>query len=581
LPSYGYHMSRKMTSSAESNKAEQPPGAGRPTTITRREILATGALATSIGLAGCPGGGLGGAAQSESEATVTVTSERFDGARRFRTDLGGQLPDGDLEHRTNGDEARYDGVVASFGKGLPHNDRGEPDPDAYRTLVDALNGDAAFADIPMGAGGKPLANPQAALDFATCGADPHQQATPPAPAFASEEMAGEVAELYWKALARDVPFREYRRSDLVADARAELMSLDGYAERTPTSDPAYLFTGNHPHAQQGPYISQFLYRDIPRGQHTVDQRFTQKVAGEEFLTDYDDWLAVQRGAKGLYGTANYRDTARYIVTGRDLATYVHRNAPYQSFLSAALILLGDGVPFDEGNPFVSEPTQNSFLDLGPITVLGEVGGVLQSVQRFNWYSKWMVHRRIRPEEFGGRVHNDLEDEASYPFADTLRESEAVRRVRDRFGTALLPQAYPEGGPTHPSYPAGHAGIAGACGGVVKAIFDTDSTLDTVVRPTATGRDLKSLDTTLSVEAELNKLQFNHYLGRNWAGIHYRSDGIDGHVLGERVAAAYLNAKVAAIDRGNIALTLPTVDGRELTIDGDLSRRYPMPDPESY
>lgn len=61
----------------------------------------------------------------------------------------------------------------------------------------------------------------------------------------------------------------------------------------------------------------------------------------------------------------------------------------------------------------------------------------------------------------------------------------------------------------------------------------------------------------------------------------RSDGIDGHVLGERVAAAYLNAKVSMIDRGGVELALPTVDGAELTIDGRLSRTYEMPDPDVY
>ncbi len=86
----------------------------------------------------------------------------------------------------------------------------------------------------------------------------------------------------------------------------------------------------------------------------------------------------------------------------------------------------------------------------------------------------------------------------------------------------------------------------------------------------------AIDASLTIEAELNKLQFNHYLGRNWAGIHYRSNGIDGHLLGERVAAAYRNGKVALMDRDNVELTLPTVDGAELTIDGDVSRSYAMP-----
>jgi len=548
--------------------------------VSRRDLLATGTAATLFGVAGCAE-----SRQSSPEdlppGVFAVPSDRFEEAKSLRADLGDQLPGRRLQHESNGDEAAYDRVVANFGKGLPHDDTGEPDPDAYQTMVDALEGETSFEAIPMGEGGKPLVNPQAARDFATCGADPHQFATPPAPAFDSEEAAGEMVELYWRAQARDVHFRDYDDSELIADARAELASIDGYAENTPTDDPVNLFRGNHPAARKGPRISQFLYRDIPRGQVTNDQRFTQKVAGVDYLTDYEEWLAVQRGDQGRFGTADYRETPRYIVTGRDLATYVHGNAPYQSFLNAALILLADGVPLDDGNPFTEQSTQSSFIDLGPISVLGEIGGVLQAVQRFNWFSKWMVHRRLRPEEFGGRIHNDRTGARSYPFSDTLRNTAVIDRVEADHGSALLPQAYPEGSPTHPAYPAGHAGIAGACGGLLKALFDGDAVVDTVVRPTRDGQELESVDVSLTVEEELNKLQFNHYLGRNWAGIHYRSDGIDGHVLGERVAAAFLNAKISVMDRDDIEITLPTVDGAELAIDGDLSRSYEMPDPETY
>jgi hypothetical protein len=528
-------------------------------------------VATAV--AGCQS--VGQQVPAEGSALISVPADRFEQARNLRRSLSTQIQTGERTHPTNGDEQALDGYIGNYGKALPHNDRGEHDPAAYERLVAALRGEADFDDIPLGQG-RPLANPQAMHDFTAVGADVHELATAPAPAFESAEAAGEMVELYWQALTRDVPFQAYPESDLIADARAELAALDGYAARTPTDRPQYLFTGNHPHAQQGPYISQFLYRKIPRGQVTNDQAFKANVAGQEYLTEFDEWLAVQRGAQGRAGTSQYRETERYITTGRDLATFVHGNAPYQSFLNAALILLGEGAPFDPGNPFLDEVTQNTFLDLGPITLTGEIGGVLQPVQRFNWYSKWGVHRRLRPEEFGGRVHVDRTGRAAYPFHDQLRTAEAVDRVADAFGTALLPQAYPEGSPTHPSYPAGHAGIAGACGGIVKALFDTSATLDTVVRPTPDGRALEAIDASLTIEAELNKLQFNHYLGRNWAGIHYRSDGIDGHLLGERVAAAYLNGKVALMDRDNIELTLPTVDGAELTIDGDVSRSYEMP-----
>lgn len=551
---------------------------GKRTHASRRTVLTTAAAVGTVGLAGC--NDRSDAETAVDAAAAVAPTGRFEQARQLRERLGQQLPGDRRTHPTNGDEDRYEGAIANFGKALPHDELGEPDPEAYQTLVDALNGEVAFEAIPMGEG-RPLVHPQAARDFVTCGVDPHQVATPPAPAFESPEAAGEMIELYWRALTRDVPFREYEDSEPIAAAQAELSSLDGYADQTPLGERSRLFTANHPDAARGPRISQFLYRDIPRGRHRNDQRFRQHVPGVDYLTDYEEWLSVQRGAQGRAGTAANRETPRYITTGRDLATYVHGNTPYQMFLSAALILLDDGVPLDPGNPFVEQSTQSSFIDLGPMSILGELGGVLQSVQRANWYSKWMVHRRLRPEEFGGRIHNDRAGNASYPFHGSLRTAEAIDRVESEYGTALLPQAYPEGSPTHPSYPAGHAGISGACGGVLKTFFDADADLETVVRPTADGRELERLETTLPVGGEINKLMFNNALGRNWAGIHYRSDGIDGIVVGERVAAAYLNAKIAVMDRDDIRLTLPTVDGATLVIDGRLSRSYDLPEPDSY
>lgn len=56
---------------------------------------------------------------------------------------------------------------------LPHNRLGEVDPDAYRTLLRALDSGrrADFDKVPL-AGQARLANPQAAFAFELEGADP-------------------------------------------------------------------------------------------------------------------------------------------------------------------------------------------------------------------------------------------------------------------------------------------------------------------------------------------------------------------------------------------------------------------------
>ena len=54
-----------------------------------------------------------------------------------------------------------------------------------------------------------MGNPQSALAFDLEGPDAQDLKMPPAPTIKSPQAAGEMAELYWMALCRDVPFLEY------------------------------------------------------------------------------------------------------------------------------------------------------------------------------------------------------------------------------------------------------------------------------------------------------------------------------------------------------------------------------------
>ena len=104
-----------------------------------------------------------------------------------------------------------------------------------------------------------------------------------------------------------------------------------------------------------------------------------------------------------------------------------------------------------------------------------------------------------------------------------------------------------GSPAHPAYPSGHAAIAGACVTVLKALFDESRKLRFPLQPTRDGKDWGSFDPNLpapTVGSELNKLATNVAMGRNFAGIHWRSDAWQGLQLGESVARAWLKAEKA-------------------------------------
>src|ERR1700683_1763705 len=91
--------------------------------------------------------------------------------------------------------------------------------------------------------------------------------------------------------------------------------------------------------------------------------------------------------------------------------------------------------------------------------------------RATFFQKRLVHRRVRPEAFAGRIHNNVTGAANYPIHSDILNSAALNAVFSAHGTFLLPVAYPTGSPLHPSYPAANAAIVGAGVTALKAVFN--------------------------------------------------------------------------------------------------------------
>jgi membrane-associated phospholipid phosphatase len=481
-------------------------------------------------------------------------------------------------HVSNGEETDYP-FIANFSKGLPHDDRGEVDPAAYRLLLRALSTGRGtdFERIPLGGqnlggqklGGQKLVNPQAGLGFDLEGPDPQALAIPPAPRIDSPRNSAEMVELYWMALTRDVPFADFDTDPIVAEAAADLSRLSDY--RGPRSGgqviPRTLFRGDTAGDLRGPFISQFLLRDIPYGTLLVTQRMDTLRHPADHLTTFDQWLAVQNGA---IPAADGRDTThrRYLRKPRDIAHYVHYDALYEAYLNACLILLGSNTPVDEGNPYNFSDTQIGFGTYGPPHLLSLVTEVASRALKAVWYQKWMVHRRLRPEEFGGRVHLHLTGAREYPIDAEVLDSGAVKRTFEKYGTYLLPQAFPEGCPTHPAYGSGHATVAGACVTVLKAWFDESHRLANPMVPSADGTALMPYEGPdagrLTVGGELNKLAANIATARNMAGVHWRTDYSEAVRLGEEIAIGILR-EVKSANHEDASFSLSRFDGTSLTI----------------
>jgi hypothetical protein len=113
-------------------------------------------------------------------------------------------------------------------------------------------------------------------------------------------------------------------------------------------------------------------------------------------------------------------------------------------------------------------------------------------------------------------------------------------VKAANGVWLLPVTYPEGSPTHPSYPAAHATIAGACATVLKAFFNEDFETPDPVQAASDGLSLDPWrGPGLKLGNEIDKLASNISFGRDAAGVHYRSDSAQGLALGEAHAIGLL------------------------------------------
>lgn len=225
-------------------------------------------------------------------------------------------------------------------------------------------------------------------------------------------------------------------------------------------------------------------------------------------------------------------------------------------------------------------------------MLAAIAHVTICALRTAWWVKWYVTLRIRPEVMAQRIElasNEPGLRAAVPGLQAMFDAISVvpdlldlvrkdnlRRVGEE--SLFLAGQFPEGSPTHPSLPSGHAVVAGACVTVLKAMLitfeDNDPTrpikwIDDkgrqAVYGSADGTRLLKYEgadaSEMTVIGELNKLASNVALGRNWAGVHYRADADQGIMIGEQVALAYLQDKLRENREDEMGLMSTELGGR--------------------
>jgi len=391
-----------------------------------------------------------------------------------------QLTNCEIDHENNGDEAKFQdqSFVGSFTKGLPHDaTTGQvADPDQFKRFRIATHKGDFFSDgqLQLGKTVFPAVNvnpdnpirawesPSAGLTFEMHGPDSHNVTMPPAPELGSDQLTFEMAEVYWLALLRDIPFNQFQDNPVVPfnqdfgkptidDAIQHLNALPWLENGMPTVpglerrqrklqgtqlDIQTIFRGVTTGDIAGPYLSQFLLIGSPGheknqknvtngligyGALKIDQKLVPARLGLDHMTTWGVFVDVQDGAN-VGGTDVFQEDGsktflakRFLTYPRDLATYVHFDALYEAYLNACLILLDFGAPVDLGisqlNSHISTAAQEaSASEFGRIDGFALFGGphILNLVTEASTralkavrYQKFNVHCRLRPEALAG------------------------------------------------------------------------------------------------------------------------------------------------------------------------------------
>ncbi|MGA7869587.1 MAG: vanadium-dependent haloperoxidase [Candidatus Binatus sp.] len=478
----------------------------------------------------------------------------------------------------NGDTALYADKGGTYTKGLPHDNFGRVDLTAFASFTHALNtGEFSdFEKIIVG-GTRTQNDPQGGLAFDLEALDNvqfGQPQVPPAPKTASDQTATELLEHYWASLLRDVAFTDYGTSRLAAHAAAELGAQPTYfgpRNGSGQMTPNLLFRGAFPGETLGPYISQFFITPTNLGAQPISQQMVSYLPDIDYMTSFADWLTVQNG--NVTGDQNQIDPdLRYRHNGRDLAAFTHVDVLYQAYFTAFLVLNSIGAPLNPGNPYIGSHTENGFGTFGGPDFAATLAEVAVRALNGVWYQKWFVHLRPRPEAIGGIVQlikTGQGGDTDVTLSNVILNSIGLQQSFNKYNSWLLSQAFPEGSPTHPSYPTGHGTVGGACITILKFFFDGTFVIPNPQVPSDDGLSLTDYTGSdaghLTVNGELNKLGHNVSFGHGiHAGIHWRSDTDTSMLLGEAVALSFLRDKARTYNEP-FTVSLTKFDGTTATI----------------
>jgi hypothetical protein len=549
---------------------------------------------------------------------MTTPQQRIDEAKRLRDDLAeDDHKVAPAKNKSNDDAKNFKDHSGVYTKALRHDDFGRVEAASFASFEKAIASGTFddYEDIVTAPGGL-LNGPQGALQFNLEGLDESQFGDPPVPPapqlgdgthpandshLNGNENALELLEHYWASILRNVAFTDYPTQQDANDAAAEITkfaklfpgSYKGPVDGSGNVTPDLLCRGGFPGETVGPYLSQLLLVPGLLGQYPVTQKYAHHTDQDFVVKDLPTWVAVQNGASDP-GKLQFEPQPLFLHDGRGLASWTHVDVLYQAYFTAMLVLQTIGAKPNPGNPYIGSKSEKPFCTFGGPDVSAMLAEVAARALTTVWYQKWNVHLRPRPEAIGGLVHlikTGHADKTDCKLPKWFLESNGLKRSHDTYKTKydvdswLLSQAFPEGSPTHPSYPTGHGAVGGACITILKFFFDGSQKIADILAqgpknlpiklptkpqvPLADGSNTVDYSgpnaNDLTVNGELHKLGHNISFGHGiHAGIHWRSDTDTSLLLGETVALDFLRER-AKMYNEPVKVTIEKFDGTNVTI----------------
>ena len=432
-----------------------------------------------------------------------------------------------------------------------------------------------FDDLDK-AGARKQASPQGSLGLELSGADPEGLSMAAAPALNSREAAAEMVEVYAKHLLREKPFKDYEDGSQEIQDALDAINAFGDDFVGPKENGLVtaktLFRGSSPGCTVGGYISQLFLHTIGVGNFAYEPQGPTKT-GVYGITKAN-FVEIQNGNVPVAQTID--PVLKYMFNGRQLGSTVHIDLVFQHFYEAAAILLNAGVGRNAGFPDLAN--EGAFLTQGgPVELTTGIAEVSRHALKAAWVQKWRKHLRLRPEATAARVVAELDGDlpvgtvhADLKNSAVVASIAAANLAAGGENKAFLPLQYAEGSPTHPAYPAGHATISGACATILKIYLADAAWSTTGLAERQAAGDGLSVEAyagadagQITIHGEINKLAHNVALGRDYAGVHYRSDS--ELLLGEKVAIQYYKDSKALQNEAIGDIVFTGFDGSTITL----------------